>query len=68
VAEKAMTRKSGARGLRSILESVLLDTMYDLPSMDNVSKVVIDASVIKGDSAPILVYHNSEQRKAAPKE
>jgi ATP-dependent Clp protease ATP-binding subunit ClpX len=68
VAEKAMTRKSGARGLRSILESVLLDTMYDLPSMDNVSKVVIDASVIKGDSAPILVYHNTEQLKAAPKE
>ena len=68
VAEKAMTRKTGARGLRSILESVLLDTMYDLPSMDNVSKVVIDDSVIRGDSAPILVYHNTEQRKAAPKE
>jgi ATP-dependent Clp protease ATP-binding subunit ClpX len=66
VAEKAMTRKTGARGLRSILESVLLDTMYDLPSMENVSKVVIDGSVIKGDSAPILVY--SEQRKVAPEE
>ncbi|NKI17335.1 ATP-dependent Clp protease ATP-binding subunit ClpX [Spongiibacter sp. KMU-166] len=66
VAEKAMTRKTGARGLRSILESVLLDTMYDLPSSDNVSKVVIDSSVIQGDSAPILVY--SDQRKVAPEE
>lgn len=66
VAEKAMARKTGARGLRSILESVLLDTMYDLPSVDNVSKVVIDESVIKGESQPILVY--SEQRKAAPEE
>jgi ATP-dependent Clp protease ATP-binding subunit ClpX len=66
VAEKAMARKTGARGLRSILESVLLDTMYDLPSVDNVSKVVVDASVIEGDSAPILVY--SDQRKAAPEE
>jgi ATP-dependent Clp protease ATP-binding subunit ClpX len=66
VAEKAMTRKTGARGLRSILEAVLLDTMYDLPSMDNVSKVVIDSSVIKGESAPILVY--SDKRKAAPEE
>lgn len=66
VAEKAMTRKTGARGLRSILESVLLDTMYDLPSCDNVSKVVIDGSVIQGDSAPILVY--SDQRKIAPED
>ena len=66
VAEKAMTRKTGARGLRSILESVLLDTMYDLPSTDNVSKVVVDASVINGESPPILVY--SDQRKVAPEE
>ncbi|MBD2859682.1 ATP-dependent Clp protease ATP-binding subunit ClpX [Spongiibacter sp. KMU-158] len=69
VAEKAMTRKTGARGLRSILENVLLDTMYDLPSMDNVSKVVVDASVIEGDSAPILVYSEQPaQRKAAPED
>ena len=66
VAEKAMVRKTGARGLRSILESVLLDTMYDLPSTDNVSKVVVDASVINGESTPILVY--SDQRKVAPEE
>jgi ATP-dependent Clp protease ATP-binding subunit ClpX len=66
VAEKAMERKTGARGLRSILEGVLLNTMYDIPSMENVEKVVVDASVIRGDSAPILVYKTPpEQRKVA---
>lgn len=69
IAERGMERKTGARGLRSILESVLLETMYNIPSVDNVSKVVIDASVIKGDSTPILVYKNTEQpRKVAPDE
>lgn len=68
IAEKAMERKTGARGLRSILESVLLETMYNIPSMDNVSKVVIDASVIKGESEPLLVYKNTEQRKVAPED
>ncbi len=68
IAEKAMERKTGARGLRSILESVLLETMYNLPSMDNVSKVVIDASVIKGESEPLLVYKSTEQRKAVPED
>jgi ATP-dependent Clp protease ATP-binding subunit ClpX len=68
IAERAMERKTGARGLRSILESVLLETMYNIPSMDNVSKVVIDASVIKGDSEPLLVYKNTEQRKAVPED
>jgi len=56
VAKRSMSRKAGARGLRSILEHVLLDIMYDLPSMTDVSKVVIDQSVIKGDSDPILIY------------
>ena len=65
VAVKAMERKTGARGLRSILESVLLETMYEIPSSDGVSKVVVDESVINGDSDPILVYENTEQRKAA---
>lgn len=69
IAEKAMERKTGARGLRSILESVLLETMYLIPSEDDVSKVVIDESVIKGDSEPLLVYKSSEQLpKAAPEE
>jgi ATP-dependent Clp protease ATP-binding subunit ClpX len=60
VAEKAMERKTGARGLRSILEGVLLESMYNIPSRDDVSKVVIDESVIRGDSEPLLVYQNSE--------
>ena len=68
VAAKATERKTGARGLRSILESVLLDTMYALPSSESVSKVVIDDSVIKGDSEPMLIYENLEQAKAAPEE
>ena len=69
IAEKAMERKTGARGLRSILESVLLETMYNIPSMDNVSKVVIDASVIRGESEPLLVYKNIEQqRKVVPED
>ena len=66
VAEKATERKTGARGLRSILESVLLDTMYDLPGSESVSKVVIDESVINGESSPMLIYENIDQ--AASKE
>jgi ATP-dependent Clp protease ATP-binding subunit ClpX len=65
IAHKAMERKTGARGLRSIVEGVLLDTMYELPSMDDVSKVVIDETVIKGESDPILIYENNNQDKAA---
>jgi len=56
IAKRALDRKTGARGLRSILESVLLDTMYELPSMENVSKVVIDENMISGDAKPILIY------------
>ena len=65
IAKKAMQRKTGARGLRSIVEGVLLETMYDLPSMTDVSKVVIDETVIKGESKPILIYDNSTDKKAA---
>jgi ATP-dependent Clp protease ATP-binding subunit ClpX len=68
VAGKAMERKTGARGLRSIMESVLLETMYDIPSLDNVTKVVIDEAVIKGESTPLLVYQNNESQKAVPEE
>ena len=60
VARKAMERKTGARGLRTILEQVLLDTMYDLPSMENVRKVVIDANVIAGDSSPYMIFDAPE--------
>jgi ATP-dependent Clp protease ATP-binding subunit ClpX len=65
IAKKAMQRKTGARGLRSIVESVLLDTMYDLPSMDDVSKVVIDETVIRGESKPILIYDSGTDKKVA---
>lgn len=65
IAAKALERKTGARGLRSIIENVLLDTMYSIPSSENVSKVVIDASVIRGESDPMMVYESTEQQKAA---
>ena len=65
VATKAMARKTGARGLRTILEQVLLDTMYDLPSMDNVRKVVIDESVILGNTKPYMIFDASEQLAAS---
>ena len=68
VAEKAMERKTGARGLRSILEAVLLDTMYDLPSIETISKVVIDEGVIKEENEPMLIYDGGEKAKAAPEE
>lgn len=61
IAKKAQDRKTGARGLRSIMEAVLLDTMYKIPSLENVSKVVIDAAVIEGESEPLLMYENVEQ-------
>ncbi|MGQ0286979.1 ATP-dependent protease ATP-binding subunit ClpX [Pasteurellaceae bacterium 22721_9_1] len=56
MAKKALARKTGARGLRSIVESVLLDTMYDLPSIENLAKVVVDEKVINEDKAPTLLY------------
>ena len=68
VAQKALARKTGARGLRSILEETLLDTMYSLPSQENVSKVVIDEGVITGESEPMMIYENTEQPKAAAEE
>ena len=61
IAQKAMERKTGARGLRSIVEGVLLDTMYELPSMQDVAKVVIDETVIRGESDPILIYQSNDQ-------
>jgi ATP-dependent Clp protease ATP-binding subunit ClpX len=65
IAARCVEKKTGARGLRSILEKVLLDTMYELPSLVNVAKVIVDESTIKGDSKPIIVYENTEQAVAA---
>ncbi len=60
VAEKATERKTGARGLRTILENVLLDTMYELPQMDNVKKVVVDGAVVRGEAKPYLLLASNE--------
>ncbi|MDA9909290.1 ATP-dependent Clp protease ATP-binding subunit ClpX [Gammaproteobacteria bacterium] len=70
IAQKAQERKTGARGLRSIMESVLLDTMYNIPSQEGVTKVVIDEAVIKGESEPLLMYETGEsiQGKTASKD
>ncbi|MBE9549266.1 MAG: ATP-dependent Clp protease ATP-binding subunit ClpX [Proteobacteria bacterium] len=65
IARKAMNYKTGARGLRTILENVLLDIMYELPSKENVSKVVIDEGVIEGDAEPYLIYQSVEQAASA---
>ncbi len=65
VARKAMDRKTGARGLRSILEHVLLDTMYDLPSMEGLSKAIVDEDVIESKSKPLLIFEGGEQSRAA---
>ncbi len=65
IAVKAMERKTGARGLRTILEQVLLDTMYDLPSMENVSKIVVDGAVITGENDPYVIYDGGEKKLAA---
>ncbi len=65
VARKAMERKTGARGLRSILEQVLLDTMYEIPSMESVHKVVVDEGVILGESSPILIYDGADNPRVA---
>jgi ATP-dependent Clp protease ATP-binding subunit ClpX len=67
IARKAMARKTGARGLRTILEGVLLESMYELPSLEDVSKVVVDESVIEGEAEPFILYENagSQKKKAA---
>ncbi|GBF29208.1 ATP-dependent Clp protease ATP-binding subunit ClpX [bacterium MnTg03] len=65
VAIKAMKRKTGARGLRTILENTLLDIMYDLPAMENVSKIVVDAAVIEGNAQPYVIYEGGEMQRVA---
>ncbi len=67
IAQKAISKKTGARGLRSILENILLKTMYDLPSQDNIEEVIIDASAVKGQSQPILVHSKNNEDKSKNK-
>lgn len=63
IAKQALTHKTGARGLRTIMEKLLLDTMYDLPSLESVSKVVINEAVVKGEAVPYMIYENDFQTK-----
>lgn len=65
IAKRAMLRKTGARGLRTILESTLLESMYELPSLENVSKIVVDESVIEGESEPFILYENAPASAAS---
>jgi ATP-dependent Clp protease ATP-binding subunit ClpX len=65
IAKRAILRRTGARGLRTVLENVLLDTMYDLPSLEGLEKVVVDSAVINGDASPYLVFQGKEQRAVA---
>ena len=67
IALKAIRKKTGARGLRSILENILLKTMYDLPSQENIEEVIIEASTVKGHSQPIIVHSKSENKTKTSK-
>ncbi|WP_029890476.1 ATP-dependent Clp protease ATP-binding subunit ClpX [Polycyclovorans algicola] len=67
IASRARERKTGARGLRTILENILMDVMYDLPSMTNVSKVVVDEAVVRGEVKPFIVYENAEAKRESKK-
>ena len=65
IAKKAINKKTGARGLRSILENILLKTMFELPENDNVTKVSIDKAAAKGDKEPIVTYGKKQSTSAA---
>ena len=62
IAKKAISKKTGARGLRSILENILLKTMFDLPGQNNIDEVVIDAGAVKGHSQPIIVHSKNKSK------
>ncbi len=65
IAKKAISKKTGARGLRSILENILLKTMFDLPDMENVIKVTVDSAAVKGKYEPIVTYGNKPSTSVA---
>ena len=67
IALKAIRKKTGARGLRSILENILLKTMYDLPSQENIKEVIVDAASVKGQSQPIIVHSESDDKSKPSK-
>ncbi|MGH1424685.1 MAG: ATP-dependent Clp protease ATP-binding subunit ClpX [Pseudooceanicola sp.] len=65
IAKRAIERKTGARGLRSILEDILLDTMFDLPGMDNVEEVVVNEEAVTSDAAPLMIYSETKKEEAS---
>jgi len=67
ISQKAIKKKTGARGLRSILENILLKTMYDLPSQENIEEVIVDANAVRGQSQPILVHAKSDNKTKSNK-
>ena len=67
IALKAIRKKTGARGLRSILENILLKTMYDLPSQENIKEVIVDSASVKGQSQPIIVHTESDEKSKSSK-
>ena len=64
IAKKAIERKTGARGLRSILEKILMETMYKIPSENSLLKVVVDAAVVEEENEPLMVYDKEKERKS----
>ena len=64
IARKAISKKTGARGLRSILENILLKTMFELPSLDNVEEVIVDSGAAKGASQPMIVHSKNSPSKS----
>ena len=65
VARKAIERKTGARGLRSVIEGILLDTMFELPSMEGVREVVISSEVVEGQATPLYIYADKKDEAAS---
>jgi len=65
IAKRAIERKTGARGLRSIMEAILLETMFDLPGLDGVQEVVISAEVVDGSARPLYIYAEREEEVVA---
>jgi ATP-dependent Clp protease ATP-binding subunit ClpX len=63
IAKKAVERKTGARGLRSIIEALLMETMYKVPSEESLSKVVLDGAVVRGETEPLMVYEKTSKTK-----
>ena len=65
IAKRAIGRKTGARGLRSILEEILLDTMFDLPGMENVAEVVVNEEAVGADANPLMIYSDATKEEAS---